>query len=55
MKFPNLFLFPSEELILIIFLQNYINIVLMNPILASSLATKKFVDPDNYSTPFQGK
>ncbi|XP_044738700.1 PX domain-containing protein kinase-like protein [Chrysoperla carnea] len=34
-------------------LQNYINIVLMNPILASSLATKKFVDPDNYSTPFQ--
>ncbi|XP_059610121.1 PX domain-containing protein kinase-like protein isoform X2 [Phlebotomus argentipes] len=33
-------------------LQQYINHVLMNPILASSLPTKKFVDPDSYSTPF---
>uniref|UniRef100_A0A1B0D5J5 PX domain-containing protein kinase-like protein n=1 Tax=Phlebotomus papatasi TaxID=29031 RepID=A0A1B0D5J5_PHLPP len=33
-------------------LQEYINHVLMNPILASSLPTKKFVDPDSYSTPF---
>jgi len=36
-------------------LQNFINTVLMNPILASSLPTKKFVDPDNYSNPFHGK
>ncbi|PSN48160.1 PX domain-containing protein kinase-like protein [Blattella germanica] len=34
-------------------LQNYLNFVLMNPILASSLPMKKFLDPDNYSTPFQ--
>lgn len=27
----------------------------MNPILASSLPAKKFVDPDNYCTPFHGK
>nr|CAD7568598.1 unnamed protein product [Timema californicum] len=33
-------------------LQNYLNIVLMNPILASSLSVKRFLDPDNYSTPF---
>uniref|UniRef100_A0A1L8DK95 PX domain-containing protein kinase-like protein n=1 Tax=Nyssomyia neivai TaxID=330878 RepID=A0A1L8DK95_9DIPT len=33
-------------------LQEYINHVLMNPILASSLPTKKFVDPDSYCTPF---
>lgn len=33
-------------------LQKYLNAVLMNPILASSLTTKKFVDPDSYSTPF---
>ncbi|XP_058834770.1 PX domain-containing protein kinase-like protein isoform X2 [Topomyia yanbarensis] len=33
-------------------LQEYINQVLMNPILASSLPTKKFIDPDSYSTPF---
>uniref|UniRef100_A0A182JBX1 PX domain-containing protein kinase-like protein n=1 Tax=Anopheles atroparvus TaxID=41427 RepID=A0A182JBX1_ANOAO len=33
-------------------LQEYINQVLMNPILASSLPTKKFIDPDTYSTPF---
>ncbi|XP_055626068.1 PX domain-containing protein kinase-like protein isoform X2 [Toxorhynchites rutilus septentrionalis] len=33
-------------------LQKYINQVLMNPILASSLPTKKFIDPDSYSTPF---
>ncbi|XP_035726201.1 PX domain-containing protein kinase-like protein isoform X1 [Vespa mandarinia] len=32
-------------------LQNYLNIVLMNPILASSLPMKKFLDPDNYTTP----
>lgn len=36
-------------------LQEYINTVLMNPILASSLPTKKFIDPDNYTTPFHGK
>lgn len=36
-------------------LQEYINKVLMNPILASSLATKKFVDPELYMTPFHGK
>lgn len=35
-------------------LQLFINQVLMNPILASSLPTKKFIDPDSYSTPFQG-
>lgn len=33
-------------------LQNYINIVLMNPILASSLPAKKFVDPENYNQSF---
>ncbi|XP_055606278.1 PX domain-containing protein kinase-like protein [Uranotaenia lowii] len=33
-------------------LQEYINQVLMNPILASSLPTKKFIDPDSYTTPF---
>lgn len=33
-------------------LQNYINIILMNPILASSLPTKKFVDPETYNQPF---
>lgn len=33
-------------------LQEYINGVLMNPILASSLSTKKFVDPELYMTPF---
>ncbi|XP_063215992.1 PX domain-containing protein kinase-like protein isoform X2 [Bacillus rossius redtenbacheri] len=33
-------------------LENYINCILMNPILASSLPVKKFLDPDNYSTPF---
>lgn len=32
-------------------LQLYLNAILMNPILASSLTTKKFVDPDNYSAP----
>lgn len=35
-------------------LQSFINQVLMNPILASSLPTKKFIDPDSYSTPFHG-
>lgn len=35
-------------------LQNYLNIVLMNPILASSLPMKKFLDPDNYTTPLHG-
>ncbi|KAJ9595648.1 hypothetical protein L9F63_013163, partial [Diploptera punctata] len=34
-------------------LQNYLNLVLMNPILASSLPVRRFLDPDNYSTPFQ--
>lgn len=34
-------------------LQNYLNVVLMNPILASSLPVRKFLDPENYSTPFQ--
>lgn len=33
-------------------LQEYINIILMNPILASSLPTKRFVDPDNYGQSF---
>ncbi|XP_046426888.1 PX domain-containing protein kinase-like protein isoform X1 [Neodiprion fabricii] len=32
-------------------LQNYLNTVLMNPILASSLPMKKFLDPDNYTAP----
>ncbi|XP_018372209.1 PREDICTED: PX domain-containing protein kinase-like protein isoform X1 [Trachymyrmex cornetzi] len=32
-------------------LQNYLNIILMNPILASSLSTKKFLDPENYTAP----
>ncbi|XP_011872170.1 PREDICTED: PX domain-containing protein kinase-like protein isoform X1 [Vollenhovia emeryi] len=32
-------------------LQNYLNIVLMNPILASSLPMKKFLDPENYTAP----
>jgi hypothetical protein len=34
--------------------QNYLNLILMNPILASSLPVKKFLDPENYATPFQG-
>lgn len=33
-------------------LQEFINTVLMNPILASSLTTKRFVDPDSYTIPF---
>lgn len=33
-------------------LQNYLNIVLMNPILASSLPAKKFVDPESYNQSF---
>lgn len=33
-------------------LQKYINIILMNPILASSLPAKKFVDPETYNQPF---
>ncbi|XP_011207308.2 PX domain-containing protein kinase-like protein isoform X1 [Bactrocera dorsalis] len=33
-------------------LQVYINTVLMNPILASSLPAKRFVDPDSYSQSF---
>ena len=36
-------------------LQIYINVVLMNPILASSLPAKRFVDPDSYSQSFHGK
>ncbi|XP_014474840.1 PREDICTED: PX domain-containing protein kinase-like protein isoform X2 [Dinoponera quadriceps] len=32
-------------------LQNYLNIVLMNPILASSLPMKRFLDPENYTAP----
>ncbi|XP_066589905.1 PX domain-containing protein kinase-like protein isoform X2 [Prorops nasuta] len=32
-------------------LQNYLNVVLMNPILASSLPMKKFLDPENYTAP----
>lgn len=27
----------------------------MNPILASSLSTKKFLDPENYTAPLHGK
>ncbi|XP_075217096.1 PX domain-containing protein kinase-like protein [Lycorma delicatula] len=34
-------------------LQKYLNIVLMNPILACSLPVKKFLDPENYTIPFQ--
>lgn len=33
-------------------LQNYINIILMNPILASSLPAKKFIDPESYNQSF---
>lgn len=33
-------------------LQDYINIVLMNPILASSLSAKKFIDPESYNQSF---
>lgn len=29
-------------------LQNYLNLILMNPILASSLGVRKFLDPQNY-------
>ncbi|XP_014204336.1 PX domain-containing protein kinase-like protein isoform X2 [Copidosoma floridanum] len=32
-------------------LQSYLNCILMNPILASSLPTKKFLDPENYTAP----
>lgn len=35
-------------------LQVYINTVLMNPILASSLPAKRFVDPESYSQSFHG-
>lgn len=34
-------------------LQLYLNYILMNPILASSLPLKRFLDPENYSTSFQ--
>ncbi|XP_049831647.1 PX domain-containing protein kinase-like protein isoform X1 [Schistocerca gregaria] len=34
-------------------LQSYLNLILMNPILASSLPVRKFLDPENYSTSFQ--
>ncbi|XP_054278649.1 PX domain-containing protein kinase-like protein [Macrosteles quadrilineatus] len=33
-------------------LQRYVNYILMNPILASSLPVKRFLDPDNYSSSF---
>lgn len=36
-------------------LQNYLNVVLMNPILASSLSMKHFLDPNNYTAPLHGK
>ncbi|KAK0168115.1 hypothetical protein PV327_001948 [Microctonus hyperodae] len=32
-------------------LQHYLNVVLMNPILASSLSMKHFLDPNNYAAP----
>ncbi|XP_043248260.1 PX domain-containing protein kinase-like protein isoform X5 [Colletes gigas] len=32
-------------------LQKFLNTILMNPILASSLPMKKFLDPDNYTAP----
>lgn len=35
-------------------LQVYINEILMNPILASSLPAKRFVDPESYSQSFHG-
>lgn len=34
--------------------QKYLNIVLMNPILASSLPARSFVDPASYCQPFSG-
>lgn len=34
-----------------IYLQNYLNTILMNPILASSLPMKHFLDPNNYTAP----
>ncbi|XP_022193241.2 PX domain-containing protein kinase-like protein [Nilaparvata lugens] len=34
-------------------LEKYLNLVLMNPILASSLPVRRFLDPENYSVPFQ--
>lgn len=36
-------------------LQEYLNAILMNPILASSLPAKKFVDPESYNQSFHGK
>lgn len=36
-------------------LQEYLKTILMNPILASSLTTKKFIDPEQYMQPFHGK
>lgn len=36
-------------------LQEYLKTVLMNPILASSLTTKKFIDPEQYMQPFHGE
>uniref|UniRef100_U5EPX8 PX domain-containing protein kinase-like protein n=1 Tax=Corethrella appendiculata TaxID=1370023 RepID=U5EPX8_9DIPT len=41
--------FIAERLIA---LQEYLNQILMNPILASSLPTKKFIDPDTYTQSF---
>lgn len=35
-------------------LQKYLNTVLMNPILVSSLPARSFVDPANYCQPFSG-
>lgn len=35
-------------------LQEYLNALLMNPILASSLPAKKFVDPESYNQSFHG-
>lgn len=36
-------------------LQNYLKTVLMNPILASSLPMKRFLDPNNYTAPLHGE
>lgn len=36
-------------------LQQYLDVVLMNPILASSLTTRRFVDPEQYNQSFSGK
>lgn len=38
-----------------LYLQKYLNIIIMNPILVSSLPARSFIDPANYCQPFRGK